>query len=560
MGDIMSKIKRGFTLIEVIVSIALLGILAVAFLPSISKYFQWLVDTKTNITQKAFEIQDEMETTIQEVIKAMSSGAIAPADYISLGITEKIDVKLFKDDFSSYTARQYPSAYKVEVSDGGNKKFATLVGDKRLPELPVPVIETVKRVFIKNGAESLSEHEYFNFPNLKILAKSNMTSNPQNSFNRYRSDWYISKPGFIIPIQDIDNIDEDNDFGRIYPAFPDDYIAVPIYSELGSDYSFISATERNISAELKNDIVSKYPGRHILYTITPFAKSLKKGGTSSLLPIYIYGPTVTANLALHLDASTINMSDKYNVSTNPNGAILLEGEDYYIRTWKNSRPSVEPAIMNSFNAIQTNKDYMPVLIKNNAPEGLFLGPEIPFQAVEDETEGKMNYSVWGRALGNKQSSISNMGIQNIDMGDNWSMFLVMRRAELPLAPTSGSVISGNGDKDWSLEWTDIDGNFNLQLNAQSNQVVLPTPIVSGEWLLIQATSKSTGLSLKAGSLKKDGTYNEVVNGAEPIDIDTENINIRFNGVEIAEILLYNSNMNSTDLDEIEEYLTNKYNP
>ena len=172
----------------------------------------------------------------------------------------------------------------------------------------------------------------------------------------------------------------------------------------------------------------------------------------------------------------------------------------------------------------------------------------------------MNYSVWGRALGNKQSSISNMGIQNIDMDDNWSMFLVMRRAELPLAPTSGSVISGNGDKDWSLEWTDIDGNFNLQLNAQSNQVVLPTPIVSGEWLLIQATSKSTGLSLKAGSLKKDGTYNEVVNGAEPIDIDTENINIRFNGVEIAEILLYNSNMNSTDLDEIEEYLTNKYNP
>ena len=163
MGDIMLKIKRGFTLIEVIVSIALLGILAVAFLPSISKYFQWLVDTKTNITQKAFEIQDEMETTIQEVIKAMSSGAIAPADYISLGITEKIDVKLFKDDFSSYTARQYPSAYKVEVSDGGNKKFATLVGDKRLPELPVPVIETVKRVFIKNGAESLSEHEYLIF-------------------------------------------------------------------------------------------------------------------------------------------------------------------------------------------------------------------------------------------------------------------------------------------------------------------------------------------------------------------------------------------------------------
>ena len=71
--------------------------------------------------------------------------------------------------------------------------------------------------------------------------------------------------GFIIPIQSIDNIDQDNDFGRLYPKFPDDYIAAPIYSELGSDYSFISATERNISVELKNDIVSKYPG-NIFYT------------------------------------------------------------------------------------------------------------------------------------------------------------------------------------------------------------------------------------------------------------------------------------------------------
>ena len=112
-----------------------------------------------------------METAIQEVIKAMS-GAIASDDYTSLSITEKIDVKLFEGDFSGYAARQFPSAYKVEVSDGGNKKFVTLVGDKRLPELPVPVIETKSRIFIKNSAESPVNHEYFNYSNLKIMAKS----------------------------------------------------------------------------------------------------------------------------------------------------------------------------------------------------------------------------------------------------------------------------------------------------------------------------------------------------------------------------------------------------
>ena len=103
-------------------------------------------------------------------------------------------------------------------------------------------------------------------------------------------------------------------------------------------------------------------------------------------------------------------------------------------------------------------------------------------------------------------------------------------------------------------------NLRLKFNTQSNQVVLPTAIVSDEWLLLQATSKTNGISLKATSLKKDGTYNEIVNGTGTIGIDTKNIDIKFNGVEIAEILLYNSNMDSTDLDEIEEYLINKYNP
>lgn len=557
MGDIMLKIKRGFTLIEVIVSIALLGILAVAFLPSISKHFQWLVDTKTNITQKAFETQDNMETSIQEVIKAMSSGAIEPTDYTSLNISEKVEVKLFTADFSGYASRQYPSAYKVEVSDGGNKKFATLVGDKRLPELPVPVINTVSREFIKNGAERPGNHEYFDFPDMKIVAESNMVTNPQNSFNRYRSDWYVSKPGFIIPIQDIEIIDEDNDFGRIYPVFPDDYMALPIHSELGSAYSYISATERNISAELKNDIVNKYPGRHIMYTITPFAKSLKKGNTSSLLPLYIYGPDLTTNLALHLDASTINMSDKYNASINAGGTILFEDSEYYIRNWKNSRPFVETESTNSYKAAQAVKDNMPVLVKDN----VVLKPEIPFQAAEDEVTGTTVYSVWGRALGNRPSAASNSNMSITGIGTNinndWSMFLVIRRVDTPSAPASGPVIKNNSGTDWSLGWTAADGNYSLQLNAQANQIVLPN--IPGDWLLVHAKStSSSGMFLKAKSLLKNGTYSESVTGTGVIDIN--DINIIFNGVEIAEVLLYKANMNGDDLNNIEEYLTNKYNP
>jgi prepilin-type N-terminal cleavage/methylation domain-containing protein len=557
----MSKIKRGFTLIEVIVSIALLGILAVAFLPSITGHFKWLVDTKTNITQKAFKIQDDMETAIQTVVNAMdATGAIDSDDYDSLGITGEVSKILFESDshFTAYTSRVSPKIYKVEVGDGG-KKFVTLVGSKRLPELPVPKIVTVSRVFIKDGAESASTHEYFNYPDLKIRAKSNMTENPSNSFNRYRSDWYVSKPGFIIPMQGI--IDEDNDLGRIYPSFPDDYIAAPIHSELGSDYSFISATERNISVDIRNDMVNQYPGRHISYTITPFAKSLKKGVTAYLQPLYIYGPSVTTNLSLHLDASTINMGDVYNASTNPGGTLIIddngtvakEDDIYGVRTWKNSRPSVKTENTNLFKAIQDTEANRPVLVKDN----IFSKPEIPFQS--EVVDGETIYSVWGRALGNKTTTVSNMAITGIGTNINnvWSMFIVMRRVDAPLAPTSGPIIKNNSGTNWSLGWVASGGDLNLQLSSAANQITLPTSTASNEWLLIHAKSTLSGMSLKASSLMKGGTYVESVSGSGTIDIN--DINIVFNGVEISEILIYNADM-TTETTNIETYLTEKYNP
>ena len=335
--------RKGFTLIEVIVAIALIGLLSVAFIPSLSSHFMWLVNTKTTVTKKAFDEQYIMEERIKDVQRALVSGSINTEDYDSFGISKKVSIELFQDSFGSglYPLRQYPNAYQID--DG--KGYVTLVGDKRLPDLPVPKIIGQSLVFVQDGANSLNKHEYYNYTGLKLKATSNMTENPGNSFNRYRNDWYVSKAGFNIPVQDIYNIDEDYDFGRIYPKFPDDYEAVPIYSDLGSAYSYVSATERIINVELGNSYVSQYPGRHIIYTITPFAKSLKQGNVSSILPKYIYGPTITDNLALHFDASAIDMSDTYDSSTNSTGTFVIQDGNYNIRSWKSNRPSVKNQLL-----------------------------------------------------------------------------------------------------------------------------------------------------------------------------------------------------------------------
>lgn len=553
----MSMNKKGFTLIEVLVSIALLGIIAVSFLPPIASSLKWLVDTKTTITQKAFEQQQDMETSIQEIIKAMNSGEINSSVYSSLEITDKIQVKLFESNFSSYDAsRNYPSAYKVEILDGDNKKFIALVGDKRLPELPVPVIETVNRVFIRDGAESSITHEYSNYANLKIIAKSNMTENPSNSFNRYRSDWYVSKPGFNIPLQNISNIDEDNDFGRIYPSFPNDYISAPVHSEIGSAYSFVNVAQRNISVELRNDIINKYYGRHILYTITPFAKSLKMGSTSYLLPLYLYGPKMTTNLSLHFDASTIDMSDIYNSSLNTNGTLVIEGGNHNVKNWKSSRPSVKNPTLNQ-SAIQKTKDNMPILLKNDDLTDSYTGHAIPFQ------EGEVSTRVWSRALGNKSTTMSNMKVSEIDLGINLNLFIILRKTDTPLAPQiNTSIIKGNsatGSRLWSLDWVGEPSNPRLSLLDGSNRTDLASTLNLGEWYLVQVSTQSN-LLLEASSLKRDSTHNLSANGIKALKSNTKTIDINWNGVEIAEILVYNSSLSSSELDSIRSYLIYKYNP
>ncbi|NLB21600.1 MAG: prepilin-type N-terminal cleavage/methylation domain-containing protein, partial [Clostridium sp.] len=333
--------RKGFTLIEVIVSIALIGLIAIAFLPALANHFKWIVDTRTKITQSAFQSQLEVEKNtniIKERISELTlGGKLDSSKYASLGITKKIDkIKLFEAKYpiTTFPNRIYTNAYQVESKLNASRKFVSWIGDKRLPELVVPEIRVDSLSFLKEGAQASGNFEYANYPALKIKSLSNMFKNPENSFNRYRHDWYVSNPGFIIPVPDAAYIDEDFDMGRIYPSFPEDYNPIPIVSELASSYAYVSATERTIEGYLANSHMQQdNPGRHIAYTITPFAKSLKKGNISTILPLYVYGPKNTTNLVLHLDASVISLED-----TN---SIERESDILYLKNWKNTRSNLK---------------------------------------------------------------------------------------------------------------------------------------------------------------------------------------------------------------------------
>lgn len=552
VGDYMRK-DKGFTLIEVILAIALLGLISVAFLPSIASSIKWMVFTKTNITKETFKSQGEMEANINKIKEALiNNESLLDGGNYKYNIVKKVDkVELFKTQFSN-TARNYPSAYQIEVSVDSKRKFITLVGDERLPELPVPQIEVNALKLLRDATESPERFEYYNYNNLKLKGIANMTKNPQNSFNRYRHDWYVSKPGFIMPVPSADSINMDYDFGRIYPGFPDNYVSSPIYSDLGSEYSYIDENNRTINVLLSNNIVKSHPGRQILFTITPFSKALKKGNEALSMPIYIYGPDYNTDLMVHLDASTIFTSDKYNSSTNPKGSI--ENDEYRIRNWKNNRLSTNVPNEN-LNAKQTTLVKMPVL-RTSLINSVYITPEVPFQG--DESSGK----VWGRALGNFNSNMSNMTINDLNLTNQWSLFAIMKMVDNPVAPnTSNSIMestgTGSGIKNWSLSW---DNNTNPKLKFTSgNSISLTESLNTNEWYMIRVTVNGTNSTIKAINLK-NGVDHIISNNGVITAPNSKDININWNGIELTELLIYNTNVSAENIDKVETYLVNKYNP
>ncbi|NLN46292.1 MAG: type II secretion system protein, partial [Clostridiaceae bacterium] len=112
------KTRKGFTLVEVIVSIALLGLIAVGFLMALTGYVRYISVTKT-ITQDIFQAQEKLELDIQTVKSNIRNGTTG-------GLTEQT-FAVFGQSFVGY-----PLVQQVE-----QHKLNTVVGSAIPIDLPV---------------------------------------------------------------------------------------------------------------------------------------------------------------------------------------------------------------------------------------------------------------------------------------------------------------------------------------------------------------------------------------------------------------------------------------
>lgn len=542
-------IKKGFTLVEIIVSLAILGIISTSFLTLLSNHFVWLVDTHQDVTQVAFDYQSDIEDRMKTLENILLANDTPPSDTYD----SSFDLLLFDDDFpkSTYPVREDLTVYRMDANNGEGPGVVALLGKARFAPLPTPSIEITEMNLIRSGFEnidSIDYKEYILHGNLALKSVVQLSENPGNSFYRIKHEWFASNPGFLIPTpRDEDLIDMESDLGRIYPSFPRDYSPVSLND---------TTIDQAMSNVLVNEKFSSLFGRHIVYRGTPYSKDLKKGSEVVSDSIFVTGPNRIDSLSWHLDASMLEEYDS--------NIFEVSGNYFFMKEWNN----LSPSLLNpySLNGIPTD-NRRPILASFPNPDNEFyLGPEIPFQG-EDLSNGK----VWGRALRNyNDSSKAIMNFENFATNDSgFTLYFVMRMVDSPIAPDSSEFIFkgiSSVGKGWQLGWT---SSFELEWESEftpdGEQVVDPirADIQLNDWHILE---------LKVSESTDDSVMNDVrvrvhnLNDSDIPNISTlgkyysissQEFEILWNGIELAELMLYSEDLEA-DSDAVFNYLYRKY--
>lgn len=294
--------RKGMTLIEIMIAIMLLGVIAVAFLPSISSAYVNMKDT-IRFTEDAFETQENIEEKM-EIARGIG-GSFDPTDPNMININPQ-DKVIFGKTISGYEIAE-------QISDR-NKMYA-FVSELRPDGYEVPIAENVRNIAKNNGG--IIDIVYSKDENLRFNGENNITSETSHLLLDTIYKWYVSEEGFDPVISsDIDEIEE----GTRYPIWPGDYIEIP------------NQTTRNFkptdSVNLKD--------RYLLFSVIPIAKVGKYGSEVYSQPLWIQGLPYISNLALHLDASLLEGNPR-----------VKQGVTSNVSEWKDERRNIVAKIDDS---------------------------------------------------------------------------------------------------------------------------------------------------------------------------------------------------------------------
>jgi len=380
--------KNGFTLIEIIVSIALLGIMSMAMVTVVSNNFVFLRESK-EIAEQTFLSQQEIELEVSDIKNQLKN----PSHTLDM---DDVDI-----DGVTVEYHQVVKAY-----NGYNYSF--LVTPQQFPEY---VLLNTFDVLATLKSDTANAFNVYPIATSSIMGSN--TPDPSTYSAHWMMDiyqWYVSRPGFNIPVPRGSDLVADfkyydylvsngleSELGNRYPQFPEDYVLIG------------TATTNSMP-----DLTS-YGGRHVVFKVIPAAKSGRLGIPEYSEPVFISGLTNTTNLALHFDASYLDPS--YVNSSNQTHVT----NDRKVIKWVDLSSGIGVAAPTESGSAVT-VDKRPVLADSTLGSG-FVGRYVQFDAnkniaiASQNTSGKWLY-VFSVAKGTSGSVIFQNGGTNSVTIDN----------------------------------------------------------------------------------------------------------------------------------------------
>ena len=277
--------RKGMTLVEVIVSVAILGIVAVGFFVFLSNHLSYLSKSQ-EISQEVFLAQGEMEKKIDEVKEIIRSGGE--------GLTPKTKTVL-----GSLVTGGIPVTYYEVHETYDNKPFYTLVSNIK-PEVIEPITLEWVKIQLQQQLASGKVDVSYGYGNSNFSVTGTFKNNDAFKWDHLLTlgEWYVSSDEYNMPLPKSSEFPHGDDilyYSYYYPVFPRDYILVR--NEIVYDFG---------TKQVMLPGIEEYRGKNIVFSATPGAKSGRIGVRMTTAPVFISGLPVTDNLVLHLDANQID--------------------------------------------------------------------------------------------------------------------------------------------------------------------------------------------------------------------------------------------------------------